>query len=42
MTSGFSESVLRGGRIEAEFAILRKPYRQADLALALQTALEDR
>ena len=42
MTSGFSENVLRGGRVEAEFAILRKPYRQADLALALQTALEVR
>lgn len=42
MTSGFSEGVLRGGRIGAEFAILRKPYRQADLAQAIQAVLEDR
>ncbi|WP_372834584.1 PAS domain S-box protein [Puniceibacterium confluentis] len=42
MTSGFSEGVLRGGRIGAEFAILRKPYRQADLAKALQAVLDDR
>lgn len=42
MTSGFSESVLQGGRIGAEFAILRKPYRQADLAAALQAVFEDR
>lgn len=41
MTSGFSEGVLRGGRIGAEFAILRKPYRQAELAAALQAVLED-
>lgn len=41
MTSGFSEGVLRGGRIGAEFAILRKPYRQADLAQALQAILAD-
>tara|TARA_R110002049_G_scaffold188402_2_gene356853 strand:- start:61223 stop:62755 length:1533 start_codon:yes stop_codon:yes gene_type:complete len=41
MTSGFSETVLRGGRIGAEFAILRKPYRQADLAQALQAVLDD-
>jgi len=41
MTSGFSEGVLRGGRISAEFAILRKPYRQADLVQALRTALQD-
>lgn len=41
MTSGFSESVLRGGRIGAEFAILRKPYRQAELAQALHAVLEE-
>ncbi|SNR84902.1 PAS domain S-box protein [Puniceibacterium sediminis] len=42
MTSGFSEGVLQGGRIGADFAILRKPYRQTDLAEALQAVLEDR
>lgn len=42
MTSGFSEGVLRGGQIGAEFSILRKPHRQADLAVALQAVLEDR
>lgn len=41
MTSGFSETVLRGGRIGAEFEILRKPYRQADLAHAFQAVLDD-
>lgn len=39
MTSGFAEGVLRGGRIGEEIAILRKPYRQADLAQALQAVL---
>lgn len=42
MTSGFSENILQEGRIGAEFAILRKPYRQADLAAALQAVFEDR
>lgn len=41
MTSGFSEGVLRGRRLGAENAILRKPYRQAELAAALQAVLED-
>jgi PAS domain S-box-containing protein len=39
LTSGFSEGVLPGGRFAAEFAILRKPYRQADLAQALEAVL---
>ena len=42
VTSGFSEGVLRGGRISSDFAILRKPYRQADLAQALTTVLAPR
>ncbi len=40
MTSGFSESVLQGGHVDAEFSILRKPYRQADLIVALQDVLD--
>lgn len=39
ITSGFSESVLRDQDIGSEFAILRKPYRQADLAEAVYNAL---
>ncbi|MBJ3763693.1 PAS domain S-box protein [Maribius pontilimi] len=42
ITSGFSEAVLPGGRVEAAFEILRKPYRQADLARALQNVLAER
>jgi PAS domain S-box-containing protein len=42
ITSGFSENVLQGGHLVADFAILRKPYRQADLAQALQAVLDDR
>ncbi len=38
MTSGFSESILQGGHLDAEFSILRKPYRQADLIAAIQDA----
>lgn len=41
LTSGFSEGMLRDGRIGPEFAILRKPYRQADLAKAIRTVLSD-
>jgi PAS domain S-box-containing protein len=39
LTSGFSEGLLRGGRLGPEYRILRKPYRQADLATALQAVL---
>ena len=39
ITSGFSESVLRDQDIGSEFVILRKPYRQADLAEAVYNAL---
>ncbi|MEH6645982.1 PAS domain S-box protein [Sulfitobacter sp.] len=42
MTSGFSEGVLRDGRIGAASSVLRKPYRQADLAQAVQAVLLDR
>ncbi|WP_299560716.1 PAS domain S-box protein [uncultured Sulfitobacter sp.] len=42
LTSGFSEGVLRDGRVEAEFAILRKPFRQADLAAALRALIASR
>jgi len=41
MTSGFFEGVLRAEDIGAETAILRKPYRQAELAQALQAVFED-
>jgi len=41
MTSGFPEGVLNAGHIGADFAILRKPYRQAELAAALQAVLDD-
>lgn len=41
LTSGFSEGVLRGGRIGADFTILRKPYRQAELTAAIQAVLAD-
>lgn len=41
LTSGFSEGVLRDGRLGSEFAILRKPYRQADLAKAIRAAFGD-
>lgn len=41
MTSRFYEGVLRGGRIGADFAILRKLYRKANLVQALQALLAD-
>jgi CheY-like chemotaxis protein len=40
LTSGFSEGVLQDGRIGQEFGILRKPYRQADLARAVYAVLD--
>lgn len=40
ITSGFSENILQGAEAE-EFPILRKPYRQAELAEALRLLLED-
>ncbi len=42
ITSGFSESVLRGKNIGADYPVLRKPYRQADLAEAIFAALAGR
>lgn len=39
LTSGFSEGLLSGGPGGTEFPVLRKPYRQADLAAALQAVL---
>lgn len=39
LTSGFSEGMLRDGRLGPEFDILRKPYRQADLAKAIRVVL---
>jgi PAS domain S-box-containing protein len=41
ITSGFSENVLRGEEEAHAFAILRKPYRQADLAEAFRSLLQD-
>ncbi len=41
LTSGFSEGMLRDGRHGPEFDILRKPYRQADLAKAIRAVLGD-
>ena len=41
ITSGFSENVLRGEEETHAFAILRKPYRQADLAEAFRSLLQD-
>jgi len=40
ITSGFSENILRGDEANYEFAILRKPYRQADLAEAFRALLD--
>jgi PAS domain S-box-containing protein len=39
LTSGFSEGMLRDGRLGPEFAILHKPYRQAELAKAIRAVL---
>jgi PAS domain S-box-containing protein len=39
LTSGFSEGMLRDGRLGPEYPILRKPYRQADLVKAIRTVL---
>lgn len=41
ITSGFSENILRGEEENYAFAILRKPYRQADLAEAFRALLRD-
>ena len=41
ITSGFSENVLRGEEESHAFALLRKPYRQADLAEAFRALLQD-
>ena len=41
ITSGFSENILRGEEEDYAFAILRKPYRQADLAEAFRALLQD-
>ena len=41
ITSGFSENVLSGEEETHAFAILRKPYRQADLAEAFRSLLQD-
>jgi PAS domain S-box-containing protein len=41
LTSGFSEGMLKDGRIGSEFAILRKPYRQSDLARAIRAVMGD-
>lgn len=40
LTSGFSEGLVRYGRLGPEYQILRKPYRQADLARAIQAVLD--
>jgi PAS domain S-box-containing protein len=42
ITSGFSENVLREKDIGADYPMLRKPYRQADLAEAVYAALAGR
>jgi CheY-like chemotaxis protein len=42
ITSGFSENVLRERDIGADYPVLRKPYRQADLAEAVYAALAGR
>jgi PAS domain S-box-containing protein len=41
LTSGFSEGMLRDGRIGSEFPILRKPYRQADLEREIRAIMGD-
>lgn len=41
LTSGFSEGMLRDGKVGAEFPVLGKPYRQDELAKALQALFED-
>jgi PAS domain S-box-containing protein len=40
LTSGFSEGLLRDGRLGSEYTILRKPYRQYDLARAIHAVLD--
>ena len=39
LTSGFSEGLVRDDRLGAEYQVLRKPYRQSDLARAIQAVL---
>jgi PAS domain S-box-containing protein len=39
LTSGFSEGLVRDGRLGTEYRILSKPYRQSDLARAIQAVL---
>jgi CheY-like chemotaxis protein len=41
LTSGFSEGMLKNGFSGTEFAMLRKPYRQADLAKAIRAVMGD-
>ncbi len=41
LTSGFSEGMLRDGRLGQDYPILRKPYRQADLVKAIRAAFGD-
>lgn len=40
ITSGFSEALMRGDSQASEFKVLRKPYRQADLAKAFLALLD--
>ena len=40
LTSGFAEGLVRDGRLGSEFGLLRKPYRQADLARSIQAVLD--
>jgi hypothetical protein len=40
ITSGFSEALMRGDSQASEFKVLRKPYRQADLAKAFHALLD--
>ena len=40
LTSGFSDGLVQDDRLGAEYQILRKPYRQADLASAIQAVLK--
>jgi PAS domain S-box-containing protein len=41
LTSGFSEGMLRDGRIGSEFPMLRKPYRQSELVTAIRAVMGD-
>ena len=41
LTSGFSEAMLKDGRVGKEYPVLGKPYRQEDLSKALQMAFRD-